>query len=73
MTLINCLPLPMMIVAKRSPKTDNAKHQCLMPLSESTSLPQNVDYIVPNPKSQNPGRTHDSIRLSKKHLECQTL
>jgi len=38
MTLIHCLPLPMMIVVKCSPQTDDAKHLCLMPLSESISL-----------------------------------
>jgi hypothetical protein len=27
MTLIHCLPLPMKIVAKHSPQTDDGKHQ----------------------------------------------
>ncbi len=38
MTLNHCLPLPMTIMAKRSPQTDNTKHRCLMLLSELTSL-----------------------------------
>jgi hypothetical protein len=38
MTLIHCAPLPTMIITKRSPQTDDANHQHLMLLSESTSL-----------------------------------
>jgi len=40
MTLIHCTPLLTMIVTKRLLQTDNAKHQCLMLLSDSTSLSQ---------------------------------
>jgi hypothetical protein len=40
MTLIHCLPLPTIIIAKCLPQTDDAKHQGLMLLSESISLSQ---------------------------------
>jgi hypothetical protein len=40
MTLILCSPLPMMSIGKNSPPTDNAKHQRMMLLHQSTSLSQ---------------------------------
>jgi len=39
-TLIHCLPLPTMIVAKCSLQTDKAKHQHLILMCESISLSQ---------------------------------
>ncbi len=46
LTLIHCLPLPTIIVAKHSPQTDDAKHRRLMPLSESIPLSQSYKLML---------------------------
>jgi hypothetical protein len=45
-TLIPCLPLQMMSIAKHSPPTDDAKHQHFMLLHQSTSLSQLNTYFA---------------------------
>jgi hypothetical protein len=70
LALIHGSLLPTMIVAKRSPQTDDAKHQHLSPLSESISISQNFYFESLNHKEDDLPR---SLRQQNTKLNNQVL
>jgi hypothetical protein len=64
MTFIHCWPLSLMIVAKRSPPTNDTKHRCLMLMSESISLSQMLQSVIVKQENVINKNSHPSLLFS---------